>query len=134
VASRRPTRRAAGSPGELGRFAEHDLLRALPEELLPQVAQVLVAAHDRGEVVPGELSRLRREVDVAVREQDLRLADAARMEDDLARMRVAGRVLGAEPEIEVAERDPARLAAPAHVDDARLEREQPAERRDRRAC
>src|SRR5262245_11721238 len=42
------------------RFPEHDLLRALPEELLPQVAEVLVAAHDRGEVVPGELSRLRR--------------------------------------------------------------------------
>ena len=45
-------------------------------------------------------------------------------------MRVAGRVLGPEPEVEVAERDPAGLAAPADVDDARLERQQPPEGRD----
>ena len=46
-------------------------------------------------------------------------------------MRVAGGVLGPETEVEVAERDPAGLPAPAHVDDPRLEGEQPAERGDR---
>ena len=98
---------------------------------MPSVAEVLVALDDRREVVPRELARLRREVDVAVREQDLRLRDAAGVEDDLARMRVAGRVLGAEPEVEVAERDPACLARPADVDDPRLERQEPPERGDR---
>ena len=67
-------------------LAEDDLLRALPEELLPERAEVLVALDDRREVVPGELAGLRGEVDVAVREQDLRLRDAAGVEDDLARV------------------------------------------------
>src|SRR5581483_6364879 len=75
-------------------LAEDDLLRALPEELAAERAQVLVALDDRGEVVAGELARLGGEVDVAVGEQDLGLADAARVEHDLARARVRGRVLG----------------------------------------
>src|SRR5205085_1415860 len=49
-------------------------------------------------------------------------------------MGIARRVLGAEPEVEVAERDPPGLAAPADVDDARLERQQPPERRHRLRC
>jgi hypothetical protein len=36
-------------------LSEGDLLRALPQELLPQLAQVLVARGDRGEVVPRQL-------------------------------------------------------------------------------
>src|SRR5262249_43764993 len=48
--------------------------------------------------------------------------------DDLAGTRVARRILRREPEIEVAHRNPAALAAPAHMDDLRVEREQTAER------
>ena len=59
----------------------------------------------------------------AVREQDLGLAHAARVDQDLARCRVARGVLGADAEVEVAERDPGRLAAPAHVDHPVAERE-----------
>ena len=55
----------------------------------------------------------------AVREEQLRLADAARVEQQLARGRVARRVLRPDAELEVAERDPVRLAAPAAVDDLR---------------
>ena len=110
---------------------EGDVLRALPEEGAAELGQLLVALDHRREVVARELPRLGGEVDVAVGEQDLRLGDAARVEHDLARVRVARRVLRAEAEIEVAERDPARLAAPAHVDDARVQRQQPPEGGDR---
>ena len=58
------------------------------------------------------------------------LADAAREDDQLAGARVPRRVLRAEAEVEVAPRDPAGLAAPAHVDDPRVERQQPPEGRD----
>src|SRR4029450_953137 len=95
------------------------------------LAKVVAAFDDRREVVPGELPRLRGEVDVAVREQDLGLRDASRVEDDLARVRIAGRVLRPEPQIEVAERDPAGLPGPADVDDPRLERQEAAECSDR---
>src|SRR6185312_7747934 len=94
----RPTRPRAGRRRRALTSAsvllEGDVLRALPEELLPERAQVL------------------------------RLRDAARVEHDLPGAGVAGRVLGAEPEVEVAEGDPARLAAPADVDDPRLEGQQ----------
>src|SRR6187200_852920 len=105
------------------RLDEHNLLGTLPEERLAQIAQVLVSLDDRREVVARELARLRGEVDVAVCEQDLGLRDAARVEHDLAGVRVARGVLGPEPEVEVAERDPAGLARPADVDDFRLERQ-----------
>src|SRR5438876_6541873 len=103
---------------------EDDLLGALPEEAPPERSQVLAALDDRREMVARERSRLAREADVPVREQELRLADAAGVEDDLARIRVARGVLRCDPEIEVAHRNPAALAAPAHVDDPRLERQQ----------
>src|SRR5205807_6559477 len=105
--------------GPDSRFGKADLLRALPEDLPAELAQVLVPVDDRREVVACELPRLAREVRVTIREQDLGLADAARVEDDLARVRIAGRVFWPEPEIELAEGDPAGLAAPADVDDPR---------------
>src|SRR6476659_8695137 len=81
-------------------------------------------------MVPRQRARLARERGRSVRKQDLRLADAARVEEDLPRRRVAGRVLRPEPDVELAERDPARLAAPARVDDPALERQQPQESGD----
>ena len=91
--------------------------RPSQRNLRPELAKVLVAFDDRGEVVARERARLGGEADVSVGEQDLRLRDAARVEDDLARVRVAGGVLRAEAEVEVAERDPAALARPADVND-----------------
>src|SRR5579864_1333713 len=67
-------------------LCEDDLLGALPEEALAEGAQVLVALDDRREVVASERAGLAREADVAVREQELRLADAAGVEDQLARI------------------------------------------------
>src|SRR3954466_3069270 len=83
-------------------------------------------------MVAGEEPGLARERGRAVREQDLGLADPARIEEQLAGRRVARRVLGAEADVEGAERDPARLAAPARVDDPALQRQQPPERVPRR--
>src|SRR5262249_23084824 len=70
-----------------------------------------------------------------VREQQLRLRDAAGVPEQLAGRRVAGGVLERHAEVELAERDPARLAGPADVDDPLLVRQQPLERlaRARRA-
>src|SRR5262249_51182864 len=111
-------------------LVEDDVLRAVPEHLSTEVAEVLLPLDDRREVVARERAGLARERDVAVRHQELRLADAAWEDDQLAGARVARRVLGAEAEVQTAPRDPAALAAPAHVDDPRLERQQRAERGD----
>ena len=82
-------------------LAEGDVLRALPQHPASELAQVLVSLDDRREVVSREWTRLGGEAHVAVGEQDLRLGDAARVEDDLAGVGVARRVLRAEPEVEV---------------------------------
>src|SRR3954466_8414043 len=121
LASQAPAARA--DSGEL----EGNVLGAFPEEGLAELGEVLVALDDGREMIARELPRLGGEVDVAVGEQDLGLGNATRIEHDLARVRIARPVLGAEAEIEVAERDPAGLAAPAHVDDARAQRQQRAE-------
>src|SRR4029079_7412543 len=110
---------------------EHDLLGALPQRELPEVTQVLVAGGHGEDVVAGELAGHAGEAAVPVREQDLGLAHAAGVDQDLARRRVARGVLGPDAEIEVAERDPGRLAAPPHVDHTVPEGEAPAERLDR---
>src|SRR3954463_10021393 len=102
--------------------SKDDVQRTVPEYVLTERSQLVDALDDRQEVVPGELADDRREQRAAVGEQDLGLAQAARVPEDLARGRVRRRVLGlaVEADVEVAERDPGRLAAPAHVDDLRV--------------
>ena len=78
-------------------------------------------------MVPGELACLAREHRRAERKQDLGLAQAAWVQQELARRWIAGLVLVAELEVEVAERDPACLAAPAGLDELGLERQHRAE-------
>src|SRR3954471_12358664 len=112
-------------------LGEDDLLRAFPQHALAEVSQVLLALDDRREVVPRKCARLARERDVAVSEQQLGLAHASRKDDQLARARIPRGVLRPEAEVEIAPGNPTALAAPTHVDDPRLEREQPAERGDR---
>src|SRR5215472_16679477 len=77
---------------------------------------MLPALDDGEEVVAGELSVLAGETDAAIGEQDLGLADTAGMDQELAGCGVARRVLIAEPEIEAAQGNPARFAAPPHMD------------------
>src|ERR1700722_20155678 len=68
-------------------------------------------------MVAGELPDLAGEGDGAIGQKDLRLADSARVENDVARRRVAGVVLVGQPAIIVAKRNPAALAAPADMGD-----------------
>src|SRR4051812_18702508 len=113
------------------RLAERDLLRAVPEGEAAELRQLLPALDDRREVVRPQLAGLRREVAVAVRHQQLGLALPARVERELAGMRIRRRVLCADAEVALSPRDPVRLAAPAAMDDAIVEREAPLECRAR---
>src|SRR5262249_35357256 len=63
-----------------------------------------------------------------VGEEDLGLAVAAGVEEDLAGRRMAGVVFEPDANVEVTEWDPGRLAAPPHMDDLLLERQQLGER------
>src|SRR5438445_10525732 len=63
----------------------------------------------------------------AIGQQDFGLADAAGIKDDLARRGIASVVFVGDAEIEIAERHPDPLAAPAHMDDLALERHRLAE-------
>src|SRR5712692_9564362 len=99
------------------RRLEDDVLRALPQHRVPHRAQLLASGLDGEEVIAGELADLAGETGRAVREEDLGLAEAAGIEQDLAGRGMAGMVLIADAEVVVAERDPARLAAPARVND-----------------
>src|ERR1051325_4566617 len=78
-------------------------------------------------MIAGELADLAGETDRAISEEDLSLADAAGVEEDLPRRREARRVLMAEPEIEPAERDPAGLTPPPDMDQPLAVRQQPLE-------
>src|SRR5919198_4363726 len=117
--------------GRALRLPEGDVLRTVPEHALAELLQALAALDDRREVVAGELSGLAREARVPVREQQLGLADAAGIQQQLAGRGVARRVLGADADVEVSEWDPSRLPAPARLDDLAVERQQAAERGDR---
>src|SRR4029077_12515698 len=70
------------------------------------------------EMISGKLADLAGEAHAAVGQQDFGLADAARIQDDFTRRRIAGLILVAKSEVEIAERNPARFPAPAHMDDA----------------
>src|SRR5207302_6247984 len=103
----------------------------LPEHQRPELAQLVGALDDRCEVVARQHSRLARELRWPVWQEDLHLADPAGVEQQLPRPRIAGRVLRPDPYVELAERDPAGLAAPAGMDQFALEWKQPPERGDR---
>src|SRR5258708_14182230 len=89
---------------------------------MAKLAQVLGALEDSGEVVAGQLAHLAAKDTGTVGKQDLSLADPARIQKKVAGRGVARVVLVAEVEIQLAKRDPRCLAAPARLDDLRLER------------
>ena len=60
---------------------------------------------------------------MAIDEQDFRLADAARIEQEFALRGVGGDVLARDLEVVIAQRHPGRLAAPARLDQLVLERQ-----------
>src|SRR6185369_5612713 len=108
---------------------EADLLRALPQHGLAERSQVLQPRGQSDEVVAGELAHLAREMQAAIGQQDFGFADAAGIKDNLAGRGIAGVVLVGDAEIEIAERHPDTLAAPAHMNGLALERHRLAKRR-----
>src|ERR1700679_1288418 len=90
----------------LDRF-EQNILGAVPQHELAERTHLIAAFNDRQKMISRELTDLAGETHIAVGEQDLGFADAAGIEDDLTRRRIAGVVLVAQPKIEIAKRDPA---------------------------
>src|SRR3954447_16766023 len=80
-------------------------------------------------MVSGELTHLACKAYAAIGEQDFGLADAAGIKDDLSGRGIARVVLVGNGEVEIAERQPDSLAAPAHMDRLALERHRRTERR-----
>src|SRR6516165_9949996 len=78
-------------------------------------------------MIARELADLAGEMNAAIGQENLGLADAAGIENDLAGCGVAGVVFKTHAEIEIAERHPYALAAPTHMDRLALERHRPAE-------
>lgn len=76
----------------------------MPEDEFTDAAQVLDAFDDRQEVVAGELTDDARKVAATVWEQDLSLAQTARVPEDLARSGVGRRVLGLDADVQITER------------------------------
>src|SRR5688500_4366885 len=97
--SRCSRRRCAGWPASALRLVERDVLRALPEHEPAELAQLLAALDDRREVVAREGASLARKARSAVREEDLGLAHAARVEEQLTRRRVARSALGTDAHV-----------------------------------
>src|SRR5262249_33009007 len=95
---------------------ELDRLCPVPQGQPTEFGQSLGSFDDRDEMVTGELADFAGETDAAIGEQNFGFADAAGMKEKLTRRRIAGRVLVTEAEIQVAEWDPTRFAAPPHMD------------------
>src|ERR1700704_2989521 len=81
-------------------------------------------------MVAGELAHFARKVHAAIGQKNFGLADAAGIKDDLAGRGIAGVVFVSDAEVEIAERHPDPLAAPADMDRLALERHGLAKRRD----
>src|SRR6185437_7545359 len=80
------------------------------------------------EMVARELPHLAGEVHAAIGQQDFGFADAAGIKNDLARRGITGVVLIGDAEVQIAERHPDPLAAPAYMNRLALERHRLAER------
>src|SRR5215207_8235025 len=73
-------------------------------------------------MVAGKLSHLAGEMDAAIGKKDLGLTNPAGIEDYLPGGRIAGVVLVADAKIVIAQGDPNRFTAPAHMDQPAPER------------
>src|SRR3954471_17385035 len=120
-----------GTSGASREGLETDRLDAFVEYRPTELGQALVPRDNGQEMVACELARLAGEAHRPVGEQNLGLADTARIEDQLSRHRVARGVLGTDAEIERSQRHPYSLATPAHVHDLACKRKRAHESRAR---
>jgi hypothetical protein len=99
----------------------------LPEHEPAEILQMLAAFDNGQEVVACELAQLARETCCTIGKQDLGFAQSAGVEQDISRRRIAGRILDPYIQIEIPQRNPACLPAPARVDKLLSVGQQPAE-------
>src|SRR5439155_1392868 len=128
------TRSGSGIPVPAICLGDVDRLCAFPQRAPPHLPQPttpsFVGCHG-SEVVPGQLAELAREGACAIREEDLALGQLPGVDQQLSWGRMRGVVLVADAHLQVAERNPRGLAAPAAVDEAVGDGQEPAYRVDR---
>jgi hypothetical protein len=100
-----------------GWIFEFDILGAFPQHHLAERPEVFTTFDNGKEVIPGQLAHFTREVDAAVSQQDFGFGNAARVQQELARCRIAGVIFEGETQVQITERDPAALAAPSDMND-----------------
>src|SRR5690606_16449495 len=110
---------------------EGNVLGALPDHQPAELRKPLPSLDDGQEVIPRQLPQLAGKAGRTVGYQNFRLAVATGVEENLARSRIARRVLEPDAELEVPERHPGRLTAPPGLDQLALERQQFSEGRAR---
>ncbi len=88
----------------------------MPEDEFSYFCQLFLPFDDSEEVVACQLSHFAGETGSAVGKENLGFAVAAGVEENLPRRGVAGVILEADVELEVAQRNPASFTAPAGVD------------------
>src|SRR5688500_14179103 len=124
----RPASARAAPTSVWVRLSKYDFLRAFVEDSPTHLRQLVDSLDDGEEMIARQLSHLACEQHISVREDQLRLAVAAGVPEDLAGRGVARVVLEPDVQLELAEGNPASLTAPAAVHDALLVRQQLPER------
>src|SRR5258708_8391143 len=110
-------------------FLEAKLLHALPQQGLSEGGKVFEDRWRGDKMIARELPHLAGKAPPAIGQQNLGFADAAGIKNDLPGRWIAGVVLVRDAEIEIAERHPDPLTAPAHMNGLALERHCLTERR-----
>ena len=108
--------------------SKDDGLGSVPQDEFSQLHQVFPTLNHGQEMVSRERAHLTREPAASIDEQDLGLAEAPGIEQNVAPRRMARRVLESESGVEVPEGNPDRFPAPARVNDLVLERKESAKR------
>jgi len=87
----------------------------MPEHKFAELREVLSALHDCDEVVAGKVSHLAGKGRASIGEKDLRFTVSAWVEEDVPTGGMDGVVLEGHTGLQITERNPDRLTAPAHM-------------------
>src|SRR5438477_8482707 len=104
--------------------AKYDILRSLPKDFVAYHLELFGSLHNGQKVIPCELTHFTGKTGGTIRKENLRFTIATRVEQELAGPRVAGVVLKADIHLQIAQRHPSRLSAPAGLNQFVLQRQQ----------
>src|SRR6266852_3054149 len=103
---------------------KENILGTLPEHKLSHLAQLCSAIGNGEKVVASQLPNFASKAGAPIGEEDFCFTEAARIEQNLARSRMAGVILEAKAQIEVTQRYPGSFSTPASVYQFVAERQQ----------